>query len=160
MNNFKKEEAIEYLYKSYTAVDGLWFMKTEELFGFEKALEIDSRVWQIIPKIQSRFIKSKTGQPEGLAGLFKCFKLKLKYDGFEFKAIKNKKNIEFIISRCPWYDLLIKSKRENISEKISAVICRQEYEVWAKEFGENINFVLSDELCRGCSCCRISYNIS
>jgi Family of unknown function (DUF6125) len=160
MNNFKKEEAIEYLYKSYTAVDGLWFIKTEELFGFEKALEIDSRVWQIIPKIQSRFIKSKIGHPEGLAGLFKCFKLKLEYDGFEFKAIKNKKNIEFIISRCPWYDLLIKSKRENISEKISAVICRQEYGVWAKEFGENINFVLSEELCCGCSCCKISYNIS
>ena len=160
MDHLKKEEAIEYLYRSYASVDGLWFMKTEELFGFEKALEIDTMVWEILPKIQSRFLKSKTGQTDGLTGLFKCFKLKLEYDGFQFKAIKNKKTIEFIISKCPWYDLLVKSKRENISKKIGSAICSKEYGVWAKEFGEEINLVLSEQLCGGCSYCRISYNIS
>ncbi|MHB1347179.1 MAG: DUF6125 family protein [Candidatus Humimicrobiaceae bacterium] len=160
MNDLKKKEAIEYLYRSYTSVDGLWFMKTEELFGFEKALEIDTKVWRILPKIQSRFLKTKTNHTEGLEGLFECFKLKLKYDSFEFRAIKNKNNLEFIISRCPWYDLLIKSKRENISKKIGSAICREEYAVWAKEFGDKINLDLSEQLCSGCSCCRISYNIS
>ena len=160
MISLKKEEAIEYLYKSYTSVDGLWFMKTEELFGFEKALEIDKRVWEVLPKIQARFLKSKTGQTEGLDALFKCFKLKLKYDGFQFKAKKNKSNLEFIILKCPWYDILIKSKRENISKKIGSAICKTEYGVWAKEFGAKINLVSSEQLCSGCSCCRISYNIS
>ncbi|MHB1377104.1 MAG: DUF6125 family protein, partial [Candidatus Humimicrobiaceae bacterium] len=45
----------EYLQNSYAKVDGLWFLKTEEQFGFEKALESDLEVWKVMPKIQARY---------------------------------------------------------------------------------------------------------
>jgi len=159
MVEIKTGDIVEYLHRSYTAVDGLWFMKIEEESGFDKALEIDTKVWQIIPKIQSRFLKSKTGHSEGLLGLLVCFKIKLKLDGFEFRIRNNIKNhnIEFNISKCPWYDLLVKSDRADISEKIGSKICRTEYSVWANEFGNNIEFELPEQLCNGGTNCRLFF---
>ena len=48
----------EYLQNSYAKVDGLWFLKIEEQFGFEKALDMDLEVWKVMPKIQARYLKS------------------------------------------------------------------------------------------------------
>lgn len=53
-----RKQLKEYLQNSYAKVDGLWFLKTEEQFGFEKALESDLEVWKIMPKIQARYLKS------------------------------------------------------------------------------------------------------
>ena len=160
MAGMKTRDVVEYLYRSYTVVDGLWFMKIEEESGFERALEIDTKVWEIVPKIQSRFLRSKTGNPEGIAGLLICFKIKLRLDGFEFKTRNNIKNhnIEFNISRCPWHEILVKSKRTGIAEKIGSRICRTEYGVWAKEFGNNIEFELLGQLCNGGKSCRLFFN--
>ena len=47
----RAEQVVEYLRRSYQAVDGLWFMKVEEALGFEAALEADRRVWEILAKI-------------------------------------------------------------------------------------------------------------
>ena len=47
----------EYFKKCYIAVDGLWFMMLEKTDSFDKALEVDGRVWEILPKIQARKIK-------------------------------------------------------------------------------------------------------
>jgi len=59
MKKLTQGEVSKYLYQSYSKVDGLWFMKVEEQFGFEKALEIDTGVWKILPKIQARYLKLK-----------------------------------------------------------------------------------------------------
>ncbi len=53
------KEISEYLHRCYTAADGLWFVKVEEKYGFDSALDIDKEVWKVIPKIQSRFLKNK-----------------------------------------------------------------------------------------------------
>ena len=45
---------VEYLRRSYFAVDGLWFMMLEDELSFEKALEMDVKVWGVVPKIQAR----------------------------------------------------------------------------------------------------------
>jgi len=48
------KQIVEYFKRSYTAVDGLWFMKVEEIYGFDTALDIDEEVWKVMPKIQAR----------------------------------------------------------------------------------------------------------
>ena len=58
MRNLDDKETIRYLKRSYSAVDGLWFMKVEDSFDFDKALEIDNQVWKVVPKIQARFLKT------------------------------------------------------------------------------------------------------
>jgi hypothetical protein len=116
-----------------------------------------------MPKIQARFIKKKMGKSAGLDDLMDCLSQKLLLDGFEFESIKDSNKgkttgIEFKISTCPWHDILIKAKREHLSDRIGGVICGEEYKVWASEFGGNIKFSFGDtRICRGDLCCVLSF---
>ena len=73
MLNLTPEQTADYLHKSYAAVDGLWFMKVEEAEGFDKALDIDEKVWQVMPKIQAKeneVLCRKGKRPGSAAGMF------------------------------------------------------------------------------------------
>ncbi len=65
MTDLTDKQKMEYFHRSYLAVDGLWFMKIEENFGFETALKMDEAVWKILPKIQSRIIKAMMNHENG-----------------------------------------------------------------------------------------------
>src|SRR5665811_2005438 len=125
----------EYLQNSYAKADGLWFLKIEERFGFEKALEIDLEVWKVMPKIQARYLKSVPVIKEiadGFDMFFECLKIKMKLDNFITKTTRSKQKksanhssdleennvITVTVNNCPWHNLMIKSGRENLSEKI------------------------------------------
>lgn len=163
MTGISEKDKVEYYHRCYKAVDGLWFVKTEERFDFDSALELDRDVWSVMPKIQSRFIKEKLGVGEGLDALGLCLSQKLELDGFEFQVEKNKKNdvlagIRFLVSTCPWHNILIKSKREHLSDKIGGVICGIEYEIWASEFGSDIKFSFGHkQICCGDSLCILQF---
>ena len=152
----------QYLHRSYTAVDGLWFMKVEQQFDFETALEIDEQVWQIVPKIQARQLKELTGCKNGLEGLYECFTTKLELDCTEFESEKEPdgKGFTIIIKHCHWLELLRKSQREHLAEKIGSRICNAEYATWAGEFGSNIRFELQSQLCKNAGCCRLRFTTS
>ena len=151
------KEAAEYLHRCYTAVDGLWFVKIEEKYGFDAALNIDEEVWKVVPKIQARFLKNILKKDRGLEALLECFSAKLKLDGFKFKTDKTSNKLKIIISSCPWHNIMIKSNRTSLSEKIGSRICATEYSVWADEFGERISFKLKDRICKGNSFCIITF---
>ena len=164
MTQFTNKDKAEYFHRSYKTVDGLWFVKTEEQFDFDTALDLDREVWKVMPKIQARFLKKKLGVDKDIDALGKCFSKKLELDGFKFKVEKTKSKdigndrINFVISRCPWHDILIKSKREHLSDKIGRVICGTEYGVWASEFGQYIEFSFGNErICRGDLNCILSF---
>lgn len=165
MKQLPERVKAEYYHRCYKAVDGLWFVKAEEGFSFEDALALDLEVWKVMPKIQARFIKKKLGKGVGLDDLMDCLSQKLLLDGFEFEVKKveaERKNtgVEFKISTCPWHDILLKSKREHLSDRIGGVICGEEYKAWASEFGDNIGFSFGPtRICRGSPCCVLSFNI-
>jgi hypothetical protein len=173
----------EYLHNSYAKVDGLWFLKIEEQFGFEKALELDLEVWKILPKIQARYLKSVPEIkeiPDSMNMFLECLKIKMKLDNFVIrtsvsnKSIKNKINdskkladhspvleenniITVIVNNCPWHNLMIKSGRENLSQNIGNTICRSEYSIFASEFDKNIKFELGDRICNKSTCCKFVF---
>lgn len=152
-----KKDAAEYLHRCYTSVDGLWFVKVEEKYGFNIALDIDEEVWKIVPKIQARFLKEKLKKNRGMDALLECFSAKLKLDGFKFKTEKTVSKLKIIISSCPWHNIMIKSNRTSLSERIGSRICNTEYSVWAQEFGDDIKFSLEDKICRGSSSCILTF---
>ncbi|MCL4377281.1 MAG: L-2-amino-thiazoline-4-carboxylic acid hydrolase [Actinobacteria bacterium] len=168
MKKLSNIDIIDYLYQSYAKVDGLWFMKTEEKFGFDKALEIDREVWKIIPKIQARILKSKL-EAENEADIFlECLKIKLKNDNFKFNLIKNKNyqsigtnksgdTIKVSINYCPWHEIMIKSGRKTLSEKIGSSICNTEYSIFSGEFEGNIKFELRSRICNGNKNCEFIF---
>jgi len=173
----------EYLQNNYAKVDGLWFLKIEEQFGFEKALDTDLEVWKVMPKIQARYLKSVPGIKEiadGFEMFFECLKIKMKLDNFISKITLNKQHtrnkikdskksdnygsdleknnvITVTVNNCPWHNLMIESGRENLSEKIGSVICRNEYSIFASEFDKNIKFELSERICKESACCKFVF---
>jgi predicted ArsR family transcriptional regulator len=144
----------EYFKKCYIAVDGLWFMMLEKTDSFEKALEIDGRVWEILPKIQARKIKEllklETATEEDLIS---ALKFKLEAEDFVSELLRKNSQINIIIKKCPWLILLKKSNREHLAERISDVICSVEYGVFAREFMEDMDFKVISRQCSGDKVC-------
>lgn len=154
------DEVARYLRRSYMAADGLWFVKVEEKYGFEAALDIDSEVWKVMPKIQARMLKAVGKAERGMAPLRACFATKLALEGASFRVDQDGRECSFqiVITDCPWYRLMVKSGREDLAGKVGEVICRTEYSVWAREFGEDIRFELRDQICKGAASCVLCFS--
>jgi hypothetical protein len=154
------EQKALYFRRSYTAADGLWFMMVEEKYGFEAALELDEAVWKVLPKIQARAMKAMLNLDCGLEGLEKALSARLALEGFDFDLVREESSLRVIIRRCPWHDLLVKSRREKISQKVSDVICRVENTTWASEFadgGSEIGWERAERICRGADRCVMRF---
>jgi hypothetical protein len=161
MLNLNDKQIIEYLKKCYTSVDGLWFMKAEEKADFDSALQIDASVWEIMPKIQARMLKPMACSDNQLKNLLECLATKLALEDFSFTIEDNTDcgNFSIIIDSCPWHNLMLKSKRENLSGKVGSVICKGEYSVWSKEFDNNITFKLAGQICAGDEKCIFRFSL-
>jgi len=154
-----KKQLERYLRRSYSAVDGLWFVKVEEKYGFEAALDIDREVWKVMAKIQSRALKPILAGPAGeIPDFRKAFSAKLKLDGFVFgtRALK-RGGFTVTVRTCPWHDTLVKAGRQAYAEKIGAAICGSEYAVWAREFGDSHVLELKSRICKGDRICSIIF---
>ncbi len=145
MKTLTHAASAEYFQRSYTAVDGLWFMKLEAEHGFEAALKVDHEVWKVLPKIQARKLRSLLEAGPGLDGLHDCLTTKFRLEAYTYVARRDQDGFSVAIRDCPWRKLMVKSGREHLADKISRTICHTEYCVWAAEFGD-IRF----ELVRGC----------
>jgi len=155
-----EEQKTEYFRRSYTAVDGLWFMKVEERMGFEAALRIDEAVWEILPKIQARALKAMMNLAAGLAGLEQALSARLSLEGFDFGIERQDEGLVIMVKSCPWHQIMINSGRGALSERVSDVICRAENSVWAREFSEpgvEIGFERERRLCQGDGMCRLRF---
>lgn len=165
MTELTDEQRTEYFRRSYTAVDGLWFMKVEEKLGFDEALKVDEAVWRVLPKIQARTIKEMLHLQSGLHDLDQALSARLAMEGFEFRIEPEKDRLAVIIRRCPWHDIMIKSGRGALSEQVSEVICRVENSVWASEFsrekGESkqIEFSREKRICQGEERCMLRFSL-
>ena len=159
MIDLSDKQVSEFLHRSYTAVDGLWFVKVEDKHGFAAALEIDNEVWGILPKIQARMLKSIGQTGDGMDALVECLETKLTLDGFKFDVKRSMDNrcVRVVISECPWHGMMIKSGRENLSGQIGSVICNTEYAVWASEFGDDLGFELQSQICQGAESCVLQF---
>jgi hypothetical protein len=151
------KQVAEYFHRSYQAVDSLWFMKVEEKYGFDITLQIDEEVWKIIPKIQARMIKSMINIDKGETALRISLETKMALEGFKFKVEQGVNGFRLRIKDCPWHNLIVKSGREKISEKVGTTICGVEYYGWISEFDENMEFRLSAQKCKGSETCILEF---
>ena len=159
MMQLNDKQIAEYLLRCFTAVDGLWFMKLEEKYGFDTALEIDNEVWKVMPKIQARMLKSMGNLGNGIAALRDCFTFTLTVEGYKFKTeeLADRRGFRVIIEKCPWLEMLFKSGREHVAEKLGNVICNTNGATWASEFGDNIEFELQCQICQDSAHCVMQF---
>ena len=159
MAKLSSEQEAEYFGRSYKAVDGLWFVKTEEKYGFNSALDVDNQVWSVMPKIQARMIKQFLGLGDGLDSLFESLVTKLELEGFKFTTEWTAKGFRIVIEDCPWHNLMIKSGREHLAGKVGKVICATENRVWVSEFSDNIKFELLSQKCCDSNHCTLDFTL-
>ena len=75
---FTDGQIADLLRKSYFVVNGLWFVKMEEIHGFQEAMELDEAVWGIMSKVQARKARQALGITDNsLDDLARAFQLKL-----------------------------------------------------------------------------------
>jgi predicted ArsR family transcriptional regulator len=147
-------QAAEYFRRSYTAVDGLWFVKTEEDGGFERALEIDRRVWEVLPKIQARMMKAWASAEDGAEGLVECLSARYALEGYDAAVEQGSEGeVSVCIKTCPWLEKMKKSGREHLASKVSQVICPTEHSAWAAEFGMTPEVDIPRSMCEGAGSC-------
>jgi len=153
------KQIAEYFRRSFTTADGLWFMKVEEVLGFDAALDLDDGVWKILPKIQARMLKAMGNLGDGLEALRECVVTRLALDGFscEIEPAQAGCELRVTITDCPWHNLMVKSGREHLSGRVGSRICATEYQVFAAEFGPHISFELGGQICHGSETCRFTF---
>ncbi|MCJ7521037.1 MAG: L-2-amino-thiazoline-4-carboxylic acid hydrolase [Dehalococcoidia bacterium] len=159
MVKLNDKQIIEFWHRSYRTVDGLWFVKIEERYGFDTALDIDNEVWTVFSKIQARMIKSLGELKAGLDGLLEAIETRLDIEGYKFevKRAVDGTGFDVIISECPWHKIMIASGREHLSGKVGTLICNSEYSIWASEFGDDIRFEMNEQICEGCDSCILRF---
>jgi hypothetical protein len=159
MIRLSDRQIADFCHRSYHAVDGLWFMKIEERYGFDAALDLDNEVWKVLPKIQARMLKSLAENQGGLDGLSECLACKLDMEGFEFEIEggNDGRLLRVKVSQCPWHNAMVKSGRESLSGRINSLVCNTEYSVWASEFANNISLEYGERICTGSECCVIEF---
>ncbi|MFP4249597.1 MAG: DUF6125 family protein [Armatimonadota bacterium] len=160
------EKIVEMLRRSYFAVDGLWFVLLEEDEGLERAMTLDERVWQVMPKIQARKARELLGADENTPGaLVRCMALKLAAEGHRYDvSFTNPTEAAIVISQCPWRDVLESSGREQLGPEIADRICAREAAGWAAEFspddGPEIVAEMPEAICREGGRCRYVFRLS
>ncbi|MDH7602278.1 MAG: DUF6125 family protein [Armatimonadota bacterium] len=162
MERFEDAQIAEFLRRSYFAVDGLWFVKSEERYGFEEAMALDEAVWDVMSKIQARKARALLGiTGNSLEDLAVGFSLKLAAEGYDYDLEVNPSAAVFTVRTCPWYEILKSSGRTHIAETIADRICKREFSGWTREFGQDIQVHFDGRLCvprEQCDTCRVVFS--
>ena len=150
---------LEMLRRSYFAADGLWFVLLEEEEGLERALEIDERVWRVMPKLQARKARELLGcTGNTLTDLVHCLALKFAAEGHEYHVHEpDDAKACVVIEQCPWRELLESAGRTHLGPEIADRICAAEATGWAAEFGADIEAELTEAICRGDERCQVIF---
>lgn len=153
------EHIVEMLRRSYFAVDGLWFVMLEEEDGPERAMELDERVWSVMPKIQARKARELLEiEGRGPMDVVRAMALKFAAEGHEFTVSgANPEAPEIVVKHCPWREALQSSDRMHLAGEIADRICATEGRTWAAELGDGVEFELATARCHGDPRCRFVF---
>ena len=156
---FDDRAIIEFLRRSYFAVDGLWFLGVESEFSSEDALRIDEKVWDVLPKIQARKAREILKIDGGsLSDLALALWLRFAAEGCVHRVTKRTSHeLRIEISECPWYALLKKSGRQDIGPEICERICTRDYAGWAAQFSGDIEFSIEQKISEGAPACEFLF---
>ena len=126
---------------------------------FAKALELDRKVWEVLPKIQARKAKEVLElESHGLDGLRCGLELKFNSELYHYSVITHHSDrLKIAITECHWYHYLKKSDRLDIAPRVAETVCFLELNVWAREFGCGFSASLSETKCAGHGDCRFCF---
>jgi hypothetical protein len=150
----------DYLRKCFVSVDGLWFMKIEEDGDFEKALKIDTAVWNVLPKIEARTIQELLSLGHGIEALHAALDFKLRAELYSHTVSPVREDAFTLdVHDCPWVKHIKKAGRAHFIDRIAASICPAEYGGFTAEFGESISIDHQHGGCAQHGKCRFVFQV-
>lgn len=148
----------DYFRKCFVSVDGLWFMAVEEDADFEKALALDTAVWEVLPKIEARTIRGLLDTGTGVEALRRALEFKLDAEQYRFELSPcGPQGFTLAVKDCPWVRHIKKAGREKFLNRISEAICSREYGVFASEFVPGARVEHERMRCVSEGCCRFCF---
>jgi len=158
-DNAKEKDLREYFKRCFFAVDGLWFVVMEKESGFEKALEFDRKVWEVMPKIQARKIRELLGlKNDTTEHLCKALEFKFQAEDYEYQIVNlTDGTLEIEVTGCPWLKIMTGSGRQDLAAEVGKVICPVEYGAWAKEFKIGFEDGMRSLLCSDDGSCALHF---
>jgi hypothetical protein len=144
-----------------TAIDGLWFLEMEKLYGFDTALKIDLEVWKNYGVILMKRLGKMTGIRPVPGGTDEFTQIKFllevlcRVDGTECAGeVRGGDTLEFNVFKCSWWENLKRAGREKVvpCEMIDDTI----FGHWLRTVDPEIRMEITRSLPRGddhCSFC-------
>lgn len=159
MSQIEDKAIIEFLRRSYTAADGLWFVQVENKYSYEEALDVDEKVWEILPKIQARKSRELLGiEGHSLQDLEQCLELKFISEGYGHSTTEStESSLQIQIHECPWLALLKKAGRLSLASEICDRVCLRDFAGWAGQFSDEIKFSLGEKMPDGAPVCELHF---
>ncbi|MBI5167641.1 MAG: hypothetical protein HY998_07885 [candidate division NC10 bacterium] len=137
---FTQAEIAELWEKTFTALDGLWFLGVEKELGFEAALRIDIEVWKgfglaLIRRMKKLGKPSRPSHEEALKMLKALFLLgHLPVEVEE----ESQSSYLFRVTTCPWWENLKRAGRERLVP--CHVVDQEIFKVWLPALDEGLTF--------------------
>ena len=101
-------------------------MKIEEDADFEKALEIDMAVWNVLPKIEARTIQELLSLGHGIEALHKALDFKLRAELYSHTVSPVREDAFTLdVHDCPWVKHIKKAGRGHFSSGYHRQYARQ-----------------------------------
>lgn len=91
--------------------------------------------------------------------------MRMTLEGFSFEMQERQEGFAVIVKSCPWHDIMVKSGRESLSDRVSDLICLVENSTWASEFDSDaekgtqssIKFDREQRICRNEGRCVLCF---
>ncbi|MEW6614354.1 MAG: DUF6125 family protein [Thermodesulfobacteriota bacterium] len=127
-----KEELIN-LIKVYArlflALDGFWFLEVEKKFGYEAALEMDTKAWEGYFPYEARLLRKTLGiKEEGIPGIIETLKQSAFVPCMEQKIeeVSEKRGV-FALYKCPSLEAMERAGRKEFTCEPVGTIVFQKY---------------------------------
>ena len=157
-----KDGIIHYLRRSYTWVDGFWFLEVERyLDSFDEVLEIDVQAWLQITRQQAKLAQkllnlSKSDVP----AIIETLKVKWLVDGHSYELGKvDESKGSVVIRMCPWFETMKRSGREHLAGRVCCAVCPPLYQTWATTINPKVKVEMSKFLGKGAEGCAIGFEM-
>jgi hypothetical protein len=133
----------------------------EDALSFEKALDIDEKVWRIMPRIQSKKLRELYGiEGNSLQDLLAALRIKFELERYQISTGEiEEDNVKITVHGCPWFDIMKQSGRAALAGIVGERICNAEYQGWADSFDKRIKFSLVSQMCKGQEVCELRFQI-
>ena len=161
MRKISEKDKLFYFERNFFTLDGLWMIETEEEIDWDTALKIDKAVWNKLLKIIIRRVKKYLKiETNNLIDLIDILTFRWSVEGWEYKVLKNEKNISQIeITKCPYKSMMDRNpERHDKIPLICKDMCIEFYDKIAKDFNPEITLTRKKFMGFGDKKCTFHFN--